>query len=120
MASGASDSMWFRNHGVASYGASPMFTKESENFSHGLDERTPIAISCRPSTTTFRWCRICRSRRAVRWRSRLFTAGMMAESNGHLGQISRFLHLQALLAAANTLRDALEWRIRIFSAGSSF
>jgi len=43
MASGASDSMWFRNHGVASYGASPMFIKESENFSHGLNERTPIA-----------------------------------------------------------------------------
>jgi hypothetical protein len=32
---------------------------------------------------------------------------MMAESNGHLGQISAFLLLQALLAAANTLRDAL-------------
>ena len=43
MSSGASDSMWFRNKGVASYGASPMFTKESENFSHGLNERAPIA-----------------------------------------------------------------------------
>ncbi len=43
MSSGASDSMWFRNHGVASYGTSPMFTKESEDFSHGLNERTPIA-----------------------------------------------------------------------------
>jgi acetylornithine deacetylase/succinyl-diaminopimelate desuccinylase-like protein len=43
MSSGASDSMWFRNHGVASYGASPIFAKESENFSHGLNERTPIA-----------------------------------------------------------------------------
>jgi len=43
MSSGASDSMWFRNHGVASYGANPMFIKASENFSHGLNERTPIA-----------------------------------------------------------------------------
>ena len=43
MSSGASDSMWFRNRGVPSYGVSPMFIKESENFSHGLNERTPIA-----------------------------------------------------------------------------
>jgi acetylornithine deacetylase/succinyl-diaminopimelate desuccinylase-like protein len=43
MASGASDSMWFRYHNVASYGASPVFTKESEDFSHGLNERTPIS-----------------------------------------------------------------------------
>lgn len=43
MASGASDSMWFRHHGVASYGASPVFIKESEDFSHGLNERTPIS-----------------------------------------------------------------------------
>jgi acetylornithine deacetylase/succinyl-diaminopimelate desuccinylase-like protein len=41
--SGASDSMWFRYHGVASYGASPVFIKPSEDFSHGLNERTPIA-----------------------------------------------------------------------------
>jgi acetylornithine deacetylase/succinyl-diaminopimelate desuccinylase-like protein len=43
MSSGASDSMWFRYHGVPSYGASPVFIKPSENFSHGLNERTPIA-----------------------------------------------------------------------------
>jgi acetylornithine deacetylase/succinyl-diaminopimelate desuccinylase-like protein len=43
MSSGASDSMWFRHVGVPSYGASPMFTKESEDFSHGLNERTPIS-----------------------------------------------------------------------------
>ncbi|WP_174299386.1 M20/M25/M40 family metallo-hydrolase [Caulobacter sp. S45] len=43
MASGASDSMWFRYHDVPSYGASPVFIKESEDFSHGLNERTPIA-----------------------------------------------------------------------------
>ena len=42
MASGASDSMWFRFHHVPSYGASPLFTKASENFSHGLNERTPV------------------------------------------------------------------------------
>jgi hypothetical protein len=35
--------MWSRAHGVPSYGASPMFIKESEDFSHGLNERTPIA-----------------------------------------------------------------------------
>jgi acetylornithine deacetylase/succinyl-diaminopimelate desuccinylase-like protein len=43
MSSGASDSMWFRYHGVPSYGVAPIFTKSSENFSHGLNERTPIA-----------------------------------------------------------------------------
>jgi carboxypeptidase PM20D1 len=41
-ASGASDSMWFRYHGVPSYGASPTFLKESDDFSHGLNERTPV------------------------------------------------------------------------------
>ena len=41
-ASGASDSMWFRYHGVPSYGASPIFMKMSDDFSHGLNERTPI------------------------------------------------------------------------------
>ena len=43
MSSGASDSMWFRHNDVASYGASPVFIKDSEDFSHGLNERTPIA-----------------------------------------------------------------------------
>ncbi len=28
MSSGASDSMWFRHHGVPSYGASPVFIKD--------------------------------------------------------------------------------------------
>lgn len=37
--SGASDSMWFRHDGVPSYGASPTFSKPSEDFSHGLNER---------------------------------------------------------------------------------
>jgi acetylornithine deacetylase/succinyl-diaminopimelate desuccinylase-like protein len=43
MSAGASDSMWFRFHNVASYGASPVFIKSSEDFSHGLNERVPIA-----------------------------------------------------------------------------
>ncbi|ATU72445.1 hypothetical protein CFR78_13955 [Komagataeibacter rhaeticus] len=43
MLSGATDNMWFRAHGVPSYGASPLFIKPSENFSHGLNERTPVA-----------------------------------------------------------------------------
>lgn len=43
MSSGASDSMWYRSVGVPSYGASPVFIKESDSFSHGLNERTPIA-----------------------------------------------------------------------------
>jgi carboxypeptidase PM20D1 len=43
MSSGASDSMWFRYHHVPSYGASPVFIKDSEDFSHGLNERTPIS-----------------------------------------------------------------------------
>lgn len=42
-ASGASDSMWFRYHHVPSYGVSPVFIKDSDSFSHGLDERTPVA-----------------------------------------------------------------------------
>jgi carboxypeptidase PM20D1 len=45
MSSGASDSMWYRYHGVPSYGASPMFMKSSDDFAHGLNERAPIANS---------------------------------------------------------------------------
>jgi len=43
MSSGASDSMWFRSNGVPSYGVSPVFIKASDDFSHGLNERTPVA-----------------------------------------------------------------------------
>jgi carboxypeptidase PM20D1 len=43
MASGASDSMWFRSQKVASYGASPSFIRPSDDFSHGLNERLPVA-----------------------------------------------------------------------------
>ena len=52
MSSGASDSMWFRHAGVASYGASPVFIKESEDFSHGLNERTPIS-NIRPAISYY-------------------------------------------------------------------
>jgi carboxypeptidase PM20D1 len=40
--SGASDSMWYRAIGVPSYGASASFNKESDEFSHGLNERIPL------------------------------------------------------------------------------
>lgn len=43
MASGASDSMHFRARGVPSYGVSPMFMKPSDQFAHGLNERTPLS-----------------------------------------------------------------------------
>ncbi len=52
MASGASDSMWFRAHHVPSYGSSPVFIKQSDDFSHGLNERTPIA-SIAPAITYY-------------------------------------------------------------------
>lgn len=42
-ASGASDSMWYRVLGVPSYSASPVFTKDSEEFSHGLNERIRLS-----------------------------------------------------------------------------
>jgi len=40
--SGASDSMWFRVRGVPSYGVAPIFIKDSDDFSHGLNERTQL------------------------------------------------------------------------------
>jgi acetylornithine deacetylase/succinyl-diaminopimelate desuccinylase-like protein len=43
MSSGASDSMWFRYHGVPSYSSSPVFMKNSDDFAHGLNERAPVA-----------------------------------------------------------------------------
>ena len=50
--SGASDSMWYRALGVPSYGASASFMKESDEFSHGLNER--IALSnIRPGITYY-------------------------------------------------------------------
>lgn len=40
MSAGASDSMWFRSVGVPSYGISPIFSRDADDFSHGLNERT--------------------------------------------------------------------------------
>ena len=41
MSAGASDSMWFRSLHIPSYGVSPLFIKDSDRFSHGLNERIP-------------------------------------------------------------------------------
>lgn len=51
-ASGASDSMWFRAVGVPSYGLSPSFSRDSEDFSHGLNERTRLS-NIRPGITYY-------------------------------------------------------------------
>ena len=40
--SGASESMWYRAKGVPSYGISPIFIKDSDDFSHGLNERVEL------------------------------------------------------------------------------
>lgn len=50
MSAGASDSMWFRNEHVPAYGISPLFIKDSDRFSHGLNERIPVA-DIGPSTS---------------------------------------------------------------------
>jgi acetylornithine deacetylase/succinyl-diaminopimelate desuccinylase-like protein len=42
MSAGASDSMWFRNEHIPSYGVAPLFIKDSDRFSHGLNERIPV------------------------------------------------------------------------------
>ena len=52
MLSGASDTMWFRHRGVAGYGVSPMFIKNSDDFTHGLNERIPLE-NIRPSIDFF-------------------------------------------------------------------
>jgi carboxypeptidase PM20D1 len=43
MSAGASDSMWFRDLHIPSYGVSPLFMKDSDRFAHGLNERVPVA-----------------------------------------------------------------------------
>ena len=43
MSAGASDSLYFREHGVPSYGVSGLFMKPSDDFTHGLNERAPIS-----------------------------------------------------------------------------
>ncbi|MGB4859748.1 MAG: M20/M25/M40 family metallo-hydrolase [Dokdonella sp.] len=39
MSAGASDSLYFRNAGVPSYGVSPNFGKPNDDFAHGLNEK---------------------------------------------------------------------------------
>ncbi len=51
-ASGASDSMWYRALGVPSYGASPTFSKDSDDYAHGLNERVSLA-NVRPGIAYF-------------------------------------------------------------------
>ncbi len=41
--SGASDSMWYRAKGVPAYAMSPIFIKDSDEFSHGLNERVQLS-----------------------------------------------------------------------------
>ncbi len=50
--SGATDSMYFRRLGIPAYGASPLFTKDSEEFSHGLNERVRLE-NIRPGVTYY-------------------------------------------------------------------
>ncbi|MBX3593488.1 M20/M25/M40 family metallo-hydrolase [Sphingomonas sp.] len=53
MSAGATDSMHFRARGVPSYGISPIFMKDSDSFSHGLNERTPLS-ELGPSVTYYK------------------------------------------------------------------
>lgn len=41
MSAGASDSLFFRNAGIPSYGVSGLYMKASDDFAHGLNERVP-------------------------------------------------------------------------------
>jgi acetylornithine deacetylase/succinyl-diaminopimelate desuccinylase-like protein len=43
MSAGATDGKHFRANGVPTYGVSGLFMKASDDFSHGLNERAPIA-----------------------------------------------------------------------------
>ncbi len=43
MSAGATDSLYYRNLGVPSYGVSGLFMKPSDDFAHGLNERVPVA-----------------------------------------------------------------------------
>ncbi len=42
MAAGASDGVFFREAGIPTYGVGETFIKESDDFSHGLNERVPV------------------------------------------------------------------------------
>lgn len=43
MSAGATDSMHFRTLGIPAYGVAGLFMKASDDFSHGLNERSPVA-----------------------------------------------------------------------------
>ncbi|MGV3769324.1 MAG: M20/M25/M40 family metallo-hydrolase [Sphingobium phenoxybenzoativorans] len=43
MDAGATDSLYFRALGVPCYGVASLFTKPSDSFAHGLNERVPVA-----------------------------------------------------------------------------
>ncbi len=43
MSAGATDSLHFRNAGVPSYGVGGLFIRSEDSFSHGLNERIPVA-----------------------------------------------------------------------------
>lgn len=43
MSSGASDGVFYRAAGIPTYGASEIFIKDSDDFSHGLNERVPVS-----------------------------------------------------------------------------
>lgn len=43
MSAGATDSLHFRAVGVPSYGVAGLFSKASDSFAHGLNERVPVA-----------------------------------------------------------------------------
>jgi acetylornithine deacetylase/succinyl-diaminopimelate desuccinylase-like protein len=43
MSAGATDSLYFRNAGVPSYGVGGLFIRAKDSFSHGLNERIPVA-----------------------------------------------------------------------------
>jgi acetylornithine deacetylase/succinyl-diaminopimelate desuccinylase-like protein len=43
MSAGATDSLYFRNIGVPSYGVSGIFMHPKDEFAHGLNERVPLA-----------------------------------------------------------------------------
>lgn len=43
MSAGATDSLYFRNLGVPSYGVGGIFMHPKDNFAHGLNERVPVA-----------------------------------------------------------------------------
>lgn len=43
MSAGATDSLYFRNLGVPSYGVGGLFIHTKDSFSHGLNERIPVA-----------------------------------------------------------------------------